>query len=511
MTFPRHLTHGRRPGAFPGRRFAFVAVICGALALPSAAVADSSDFPVLVGNVYGAGPTPQPFTKTFDELSQSQQCQTAPPAPYDEHGAGGLDFSDNLGGPDSWTLAEALTCGPTPVLPSLQFGDMTVVDVNGHPEVQAGSAITPQDFTGSGGFPANTFPLVSVAGGSSSQIRYDRPWRGGDDENAQDTVGPSGQPITVDVFTGAQLTVTVTLSPTQLAPGGSVTFTPNIAPVTQGLTYEWNFGNGDTSNAVDPTETFTVAGNYPVSLVVHDDQGAGGAGGLTLDVGTVTNPGSSTTGAVTPPTPTTGTTPGKPTRHPRRHHDPGPGTHTGTSTTSTTTTSTAHTATTTTTSSSSTTTPTTSTTHTTTAPPAPGASPERGTPAPTTPTATTPTTPPPVTSTPTTATTPPPAQTAPTHTTPTPGPAHPARLPLVTGQLIASVNAVPAGSSPLVHAVQAGGGAAAVAHVPESSGSPWALIGSLTAVAALLGLGAWRERRGGPDWRSLRPPWSRPH
>jgi hypothetical protein len=76
--------------------------------------------------------------------------------------------------------------------------------------------------------------------------------------------------------------------------------------------------------------------------------------------------------------------------------------------------------------------------------------------------------------------------------------------------LIASVNAVPAGASPLVHAVPAGGGAAAVAEVTDSSNSPWALIGSLSAVAALLGLGAWRERRGGLDWRSLRPPWSRP-
>jgi hypothetical protein len=80
----------------------------------------------------------------------------------------------------------------------------------------------------------------------------------------------------------------------------------------------------------------------------------------------------------------------------------------------------------------------------------------------------------------------------------------------VTGRLIASVDPVPAGSSPLVHAVPAGGGAAAAAQVDRSSSSPLALIGSLCGVALLLGLGALRERRGGLDWRSLRPPWSRP-
>jgi hypothetical protein len=50
----------------------------------------------------------------------------------------------------------------------------------------------------------------------------------------------------------------------------------------------------------------------------------------------------------------------------------------------------------------------------------------------------------------------------------------------------------------------------AVAAVPRSSSSLWALIGSLCAVALLLSLGALRERRGGLDWRSLRPPWFRP-
>jgi hypothetical protein len=72
------------------------------------------------------------------------------------------------------------------------------------------------------------------------------------------------------------------------------------------------------------------------------------------------------------------------------------------------------------------------------------------------------------------------------------------------------VDAVPAGSSPLTQPIAEGGGAAVVAAVPHSSSSPLALIASLCGVALLLGLGALRERRGALDWRSLRPPWSRP-
>jgi hypothetical protein len=82
-------------------------------------------------------------------------------------------------------------------------------------------------------------------------------------------------------------------------------------------------------------------------------------------------------------------------------------------------------------------------------------------------------------------------------------------MPLVTGRLIASLDPVPAGSSPLTHPIAEGGGAVVVAAVPHSSDSPLALIASLCGVALLLGLGAMRERRVGLDWRSLRPPWSR--
>jgi hypothetical protein len=513
MTLPRHLTHDRRPGVLPGRRFALVGAVALAacLAFPASGLAD--DFPVIDATVFAAGASPQEQQVTFEYLSG---CQTAPQAVYVEHGADGTVFSDQVGGSNSWDLRTALTCGPTPVLPSLQFGDITVFNTNGAAEVQPGSALAPGDFSGSGGFPPGELPVVTVP--NSTQIRYDRPYRGGDDADAADGVGPSDQPISIDVFTGAQLNATVTASATQIAPGQTVTFDATVDPASPGLSYQWSFGDGQTATGQDPEHTFTSDGRFPVTVLATDGQGGGGGGGTTVTVGTpppatTTGP---TTGAFTTPTtaPTTATTPGTPTHHPRRHHPAGPGTHTTTSpgptttattpprrqttsTTSTTATTTTHT------------TPATTSSTSTSAgsPPTPGVSPGPGAPAATTPAAATP---PSATSTARPPTAPTPSTPAPTQTAASPSPGHHSQMPLVTGRLIASLDPVPARSSPLTHPIAEGGGAVVVAAaVPHSSSSPLTLIASLCGVALLLGLGAMRERRGGLDWRSLRPPWSR--
>ncbi|HWB61940.1 MAG TPA: PKD domain-containing protein [Chitinophagales bacterium] len=40
-----------------------------------------------------------------------------------------------------------------------------------------------------------------------------------------------------------------------------------------GLTYHWDFGNGDTSNLTNPNETYGLSGNYDVSITVTDANG----------------------------------------------------------------------------------------------------------------------------------------------------------------------------------------------------------------------------------------------
>ena len=52
----------------------------------------------------------------------------------------------------------------------------------------------------------------------------------------------------------------------------TVIFT-NTTPVDSGCTYSWDFGDGDTSNLQNPTETFTAPGNYTIVLVITDSNG----------------------------------------------------------------------------------------------------------------------------------------------------------------------------------------------------------------------------------------------
>lgn len=48
----------------------------------------------------------------------------------------------------------------------------------------------------------------------------------------------------------------------------SVTFTNTSTP-SSGVTYSWNFGNGNTSTLQNPSTTYTAAGSYPVTLIVN--------------------------------------------------------------------------------------------------------------------------------------------------------------------------------------------------------------------------------------------------
>jgi glucose/arabinose dehydrogenase len=51
------------------------------------------------------------------------------------------------------------------------------------------------------------------------------------------------------------------------------------------LTYSWNFGDGTTSTATNPTKTYTANGTYNVTLTVTDPQGATGTASVQIGVG----------------------------------------------------------------------------------------------------------------------------------------------------------------------------------------------------------------------------------
>jgi hypothetical protein len=495
----------RRSGIHPGRRSALtsacaVALFAG-LALPASGLADGT--PLLEVSVDG-GPSQEVGTGDL------ANCQNAPVDNNFDVVNDGNDAPEFVGGFNWWDLGTLLTCGSPPVLGSLQsFSFLTLFEPNRGPE--SGNGVITRDDLESG----NNFhnpgerPLLNY---SPPNVEYLRPWRGGDDSNAPDTIGPSTAPIAVSVFTGSQLNVTVTPSATQIAPGQTVTFSTTVTPALSGsLSYQWNFGDGtpNTSTSPDPTITFNDAGNWPVTVQVSDDQGDGGPGSTLVQVGTpptgtTTGP---TTGAFTTSTPTTSATTPKPPTHNRHGHAPATstGTSTKTSAASTTTASGSQTTATTTTTrtTAATTTTATSTTSTAAGPPAAAGSGSAAPPASAPPVA--PSTAPAKTTGSTTA----PSTAAATTTTPAPAPHPGSRLPLVTGRLIASVDPQAPGASPLVHTIAGGTPAEGAIADDRSRSSPAAIIAGILAALALLGLGAARERRGAIAWRSLRPPWSR--
>ncbi|GAB4260641.1 MAG: hypothetical protein Kow0027_28110 [Saprospiraceae bacterium] len=67
---------------------------------------------------------------------------------------------------------------------------------------------------------------------------------------------------------------------------GEVTFTNNSQ---NGLTYEWDFGDGSTSNEENPVHTYTTAGEFEVSLTVTNDCGFAVASQTVTIVLTATN------------------------------------------------------------------------------------------------------------------------------------------------------------------------------------------------------------------------------
>jgi PKD repeat protein len=173
--------------------------------------------------------------------------------------------------------------------------NLTVTDANGATASAAALTITihgPLAATAGASPLAGDAPLTvaftgRAAGGSPS---YGYSWTFGDgtgstSQNPSHVYSGAGTftaTLTVTDAAGATATATVTtvVSPSLLA-GASANVTTGAAPLTvdfSGTTtgglgpfiYAWNFGDGQTSPAQNPTHTFAAAGTYTVSLTVTD-------------------------------------------------------------------------------------------------------------------------------------------------------------------------------------------------------------------------------------------------
>jgi gliding motility-associated-like protein len=79
------------------------------------------------------------------------------------------------------------------------------------------------------------------------------------------------KPNYIQVSNGVQASFTHT-QPTVCRPPASISFTNNSTGPGS-LTYLWNFGDGNTSTLQNPVHTYTVSGNYTVTLIVSSSMG----------------------------------------------------------------------------------------------------------------------------------------------------------------------------------------------------------------------------------------------
>ncbi len=465
----------RRPGIFPGRRFALTLAVAAVLVGSSSplARADDSSQQIVVATVYSSSGT----SMETATLSALQQCPTySGPSTMQELGRQGfvpVTFPSNV-----WALSTVLGClQPKPVSLAGQ-GSVTVLGADGTPQSDGGSQLTGADLAAPGSTDFDNPQEAPVVSDLGTAIRYDRPWRGQSDLDYLDQVTNSAndqaQPVAIEVFEGPVLSVTAHASQTTVPVGSTVTFSATVSPQNDsGLTYSWSFdGTAPDSTSANPQVTFFDAGQFTMTVQVTDTAGGGGVASIPITVGT-------------PPAPATGGHNQKGAGTNRKSHSPtGPkkssGHHTGGPAGKP--------------KSGQTTTPAKSNTGGATPQPSSGA---------TTTTATTPST------TSTTTSTPHPTSTRrarPRRTTvPRTEPITPVPLagPRITGLLISDVTTVPAGVSPLVHTVPA-----AVATAPPARQAIRASLlpafGAALAVVLLLGFGARRELRTRRDWRALR-------
>jgi PKD repeat protein len=302
----------RHPGVFPGRRFALALVLAAGLMRCSAAAAALNPSLSVQATIHQRSGAVVTDSVSLAALAQNPgQCPNYPgPYSIDLHNAGGGVSTDTIGNPkQAWSLATVLGClTPTPIPPSSVNG-VTVVQSNGVPELSQFSQLGPGDLS------------ASVVYTDGTNIVYDRPWRGGGDDNAIDQVREAS-PLVIDVYQGAQIFVTATASQTTVASGATVNFSATVPPGdSAGISYSWNFGGGaqgaQTSSLAAPSVTFGSPGKYIVGLQVANSAGGGGGAQITITV----------TGAVP-----TSTSPTTPTTGPTRSAGHTPGTQPGTST-----------------------------------------------------------------------------------------------------------------------------------------------------------------------------------
>jgi hypothetical protein len=482
----------RRPGILPGRRFALATAlacvaVAGGAALPATAAAD----PTVVSATIFPGAQGSPSSQQLTRSALSKTGNYAGPPSIAMQSTGGGLPPQPISLP-AWTLQTILTLGLD--IPQADVTAVQVVRFDGGYETPLSNAqiFDPGQYPGADG----ALPTIYVDGGED-QTTYVRPPLSAADGNAADNVTQQSDPISLIVYENQPPLI---VKPTQTsvagkqgttAPftlGAAVTTADGTAVPSSALTFSWTVGG--TQQLSGPAPVATVpSGVTPVTVQVYD-QATGAGGTATFDITYNPPPSQPTTNkgpkaGKNPKGTPTGQTHGKLNGGGGLEHA---GTHKGASTghagrhakTS---------------SQSGTPSPPVSSPPPASPPPASSPSPA---PPPTIQTTTV--------TTPTTTTTPGlSVDTSPTKAPPRPRTHAPKRRSAaqpgaaqrrVTGRLVADVQTLPAGASPLVHPIAAQTAAPSLVHAAGDSMSAPTWVYATLAVLGLLAGGAVYERHG---------------
>jgi PKD repeat protein len=225
---------------------------------------------------------------------------------------------------DAWTFGDGTSSSaPNPSHTYSTTGNftakLTVTDSAGHTAsaslaITVSSAGTPLSVTASANVTTGTAPLAvqfrATARGGTSPYTY--AWTFGDGasssaQNPTHTYSAAGSyTATVSVTDSQSNHVSQSIAISVTAPAGptvaiSANVTSGAAPldvgfqstVTGGITpyaYHWNFGDGTSSTATNPSHTFSTAGNFTAKLTVTDSTGQTGSATLAIRVSSAGTP-----------------------------------------------------------------------------------------------------------------------------------------------------------------------------------------------------------------------------
>ncbi|MFZ0039677.1 MAG: PKD domain-containing protein, partial [Solirubrobacteraceae bacterium] len=275
----------RHLGTLPGWRSGLAAVLALAAAGPFAGVATADpQTPLVVATVYHSGGSPTTDTVSLSQLQagagRCPQYQRGTMEEVGDRGPVGVSLPPATVDTGTWALSDVLACMQTPI-PSRAVTGVTIARSDGSPDLRPGAQIAPADLASPSDF-QNTAenPVISDEG---TEVEYDRPWRGGSDQDYEDQVNES-PPVSIEVFEGPALTVKATASQTTVAPRTTVSFSATVAgPDDGGLSYSWNYdGAAASSTLPNPNIAFQTPGVFDVTLLVTD--AAGGGGGTEIPI-----------------------------------------------------------------------------------------------------------------------------------------------------------------------------------------------------------------------------------